>query len=96
MFPEMRNIGWDVAVTYNGDVEFVEGNGRPNYDVLQSPDQVGRRDRYVPYLQEIEKMKGIYVEELAPLNIVKYKVPLKYRVRAVLKKIKRKVRKIIK
>ena len=96
MSPEMRNIGWDVAVTYNGDVEFVEGNGRPNYDVLQSPDQVGRRDRYVPYLQEIEKMKGIYVEELAPLNIVKYKVPLKYRVRAVLKKIKRKVRKIIK
>lgn len=57
MLPEMRNIGWDVAVTDKGDVELVEGNGFPNYDVLQSPDQVGRRFRYEPYLEEIEKLK---------------------------------------
>ena len=37
--PEMRNIGWDVALNEKGEVEFVEGNGRPNFDISQSPDQ---------------------------------------------------------
>lgn len=58
LVPEMRNIGWDVSVTANGDIEFIEGNGRPNYDVLQSPDQVGRRYVYMPYLAEIEELNA--------------------------------------
>ena len=68
--PEVRNIGWDVSVTKDGDIEFIEGNCMPNYDVLQSPDQKGRRFRYEPYLEEIEKAKGIIPERLPEINIV--------------------------
>ncbi len=57
--PDMRNIGWDVAVTEKDEVEFVEGNGRPNYDVIQSPDQLGKKDRCDAYLRAIEQLKGI-------------------------------------
>ena len=67
--PNLRQIGWDVAVTETGEIEFVEGNSRPNFDALQSPDQCGRRFRYAPYLPEIEKLEGITYEELAPLVI---------------------------
>ena len=67
--PELRQIGWDVAVTETGEIEFVEGNSRPNFDALQSPDQVGRRFRYAPYIPEIEKLEGIDYKEPAPLVI---------------------------
>lgn len=69
MVPGMRHVGWDVSVTEDGHIEFVEGNGRPNFDVLQSPDQIGRRDRYLPYIPALEKLKGIEYEELPPLVI---------------------------
>ena len=54
--PNVRHVGWDVCVTENGEVEFVEGNSRPNFDVLQSPDQLGRRFRYEPYLPALEEL----------------------------------------
>lgn len=66
--PNVRHVGWDVAITQNGDIEFVEGNCRPNFDVLQVPDQIGRRFRYAPYILEIEKQAGIDYEELEPLT----------------------------
>ena len=71
MNPNARHVGWDVTVTNKGTVEFVEGNSRPNFDVLQSPDQLGRRFRYAPYIPEIEKLEGIeYVlEPLKELDI---------------------------
>ena len=28
--PTLRQIGWDVAITDKGEVEFVEGNGNPD------------------------------------------------------------------
>lgn len=67
--PNIRHVGWDVTVTADGKIEFVEGNSRPNFDVLQSPDQLGRRFRYTPYIPKIEKMKGIEYPELPPLEI---------------------------
>ena len=69
MVPGMRHVGWDVSVTEDGNVEFIEGNCRPNVDVLQSPDQIGRRDRYLPYIPALEKLKEIEYEELPPLVI---------------------------
>lgn len=67
--PHLRHIGWDIAVTSNGDIEFVEGNSRANFDVLQSPDQLGRRFRYHKYIKEIEEMNGIDYLEHEPLEI---------------------------
>lgn len=90
MLPQMRNIGWDVAVTKDGDIEFVEGNGRPNYDVLQSPDQIGRKFRYEPYLAEIEEMQKAAVEK----NVVK-KNNSRTKIKKILKKIKRKVKRMV-
>lgn len=86
MIPEVRNVGWDVAVTKDGNIEFVEGNCKPSFDVLQSPDQLGRRFRYEPYLPDLEALKGIETEEIEPL-VVHTKQP-------VVRKIKRKARKI--
>jgi len=31
LFPEVRNIGWDVTVTPEGDIEFVEANDQPSF-----------------------------------------------------------------
>ena len=67
--PEVRNIGWDVSVTKSGDIEFIEGNCMPNFDVLQSPDQVGRRFRYTPYLEEIERARGIVPPQLPEIDV---------------------------
>ena len=59
LVPTLRHVGWDVAVTAEGNVEFVEGNSRPNFDVLQSPDQVGRLFRYDKYIRELEALEGM-------------------------------------
>jgi len=77
MIPQMRNIGWDVTVTSDGDVEFIEGNGKPNNHLPQAPDQTGRRDRYAVYLKEIEELKGVHVEELPPVELIDYDAPLR-------------------
>lgn len=75
--PEMRSVGWDVAVTKDGDVEFIEGNGKPNFHLPQSPDQTGRRYKYAELLKDIEKMKGIEIEEPGPVEIIEYDAPLR-------------------
>lgn len=69
LMPNLRHVGWDVAVTAEGNVEFVEGNSRPNFDVLQSPDQLGRRFRYARHIKELERLAGIKKKELKPLVI---------------------------
>lgn len=55
--PEFRNVGWDLTVTEDGNVEFVEGNSRPNYGGQQSCDEIGRRPLFEPYIEEIEALK---------------------------------------
>lgn len=57
--PQIRNIGWDFAVNKDGEVLIVEGNSRSGFDILQSPDQVGRKFLYEPYLAELEKIAGV-------------------------------------
>lgn len=41
--PGPSMTGWDVVITKNGNFEFVEGNGGPDFDVLQSPLNKGIR-----------------------------------------------------
>ena len=69
MLPQVRHIGWDVAVTDKGTVELIEGNSRPNFDGLQAPDQLGRLFRYKKYIEEIEAMNGKHYTEMEPLVI---------------------------
>lgn len=55
--PTLRHIGWDVAVTENGDVELIEGNSWPNFDAVQTPDQKGRKYCYEKYINELKQLK---------------------------------------
>ena len=54
--PQMRYVGWDVAITPNGPV-FVEGNNLPGYDILQmpphTPDKIGMLPRFREFVKGI-------------------------------------------
>ena len=54
--PQMRYVGWDVAITPNGPV-FVEGNNLPGYDILQmpphTPDKIGMLPTFRQYVDGI-------------------------------------------
>ena len=48
--------GWDVVINNQGDVEFVEGNNRSDFDVMQSPLQVGVKKKI---FSKIKEYKGV-------------------------------------
>ncbi|MGO5359383.1 sugar-transfer associated ATP-grasp domain-containing protein [Anaerofustis sp. LCP19S3_F7] len=92
--PEMRHIGWDVCITENGDVEFVEGNGKPNFDVLQSPDQIGKKHIYEDKIREIENIEGInpIVYDKIMINTKNMEIGF---IRMLPRRLKRKIKRII-
>ena len=44
--------GWDVVINKSGEIEFVEGNNAPDFDVMQSPLQVGVKNRLFSLIKE--------------------------------------------
>ena len=111
MIPEMRSIGWDVSVTKDGEVEFIEGNSKSGFHLTQTPDQIGKKYKYETYLKEIEELKGINIEEPGPVKVIEYDAPVREKgIKAkknkaasqtgnsvsVLKRVKRVLKKIIK
>lgn len=44
--------GWDVAINSKGVIEFVEGNHRPDFDVMQSPLQIGVKKKIFALIKE--------------------------------------------
>lgn len=48
-----RHIGWDVSITENGDIEVVEGNSRPDFDLMQTGDQIGKLNIYYDKINEL-------------------------------------------
>lgn len=52
----LRVCGWDVCVRKDGELEFIEGNHAPDFDVMQSPLKVGVRaqlNKLFPHLYGI-------------------------------------------
>lgn len=47
VLPKIRFAGWDVAVRENGDIEFIEGNHAPDFDLMQSPLKIGVRKKNI-------------------------------------------------
>jgi len=56
-FPQLRHIGWDVAITDRGEIEFIEGNPRPHFRGVQFVDQIGKKHLYEKYVNEIEQWR---------------------------------------
>lgn len=54
MLPQLRYVGWDVAITESGPV-FVEGNQHPGHDILQMPphvpDKIGMLPQFKQYIK---------------------------------------------
>ena len=68
--PEARHIGWDICITKDGNVDLIEGNDRTGYDLLQAPDQIGKKDLYAEIVSETEKELGITIfKKRKPLTI---------------------------
>lgn len=53
--PQLRYVGWDVAVTPNG-VVFVEGNQHPGHDILQMPPHVPDKIGMLPRIKQFIKL----------------------------------------
>ena len=47
--PEVRFVAWDVALTERGPL-FIEANYHPGYDILQLPDQIGKKEKLLRYI----------------------------------------------
>ena len=62
--PQMRHVGWDVAINDKGEAELVEANGNPDVDVQQAADSVGRLYLYKPLIDELRTYKKNRVKSL--------------------------------
>lgn len=54
--PTLRHIGWDVAITNRGKVILIEGNGRPDMNMMQMAGQRGKLKIYKDLIGEIEQL----------------------------------------
>lgn len=57
LVPDMRYIGWDVAVNKAHKIVLIEGNPGADPDVTQIPDQIGKWPVFVPLLNDIKRLK---------------------------------------
>jgi poly(glycerol-phosphate) alpha-glucosyltransferase len=62
--PSLHHIGWDVAITAQGEIEVVEGNTRPDFDVTQIADQVGKLPVYDELLKKFRKADQKMVQSM--------------------------------
>lgn len=52
MLTDNTITGWDVIINQRGEVEFVEGNNGPDFDVMQSPLKVGVKKQIYALIKE--------------------------------------------
>lgn len=55
--PEVRYVGWDVAITENNQIVLIEGNDRADPDVGQMSDGIGKWPVFKKYMDEILALK---------------------------------------
>jgi len=53
--PQVRYVGWDVAVTDKGTIEIIEGNTQPGFRMTQFIDQIGKKPLYEKHIRALEK-----------------------------------------
>ena len=57
VIPEVRYVGWDLAIGKNGEVIMIEGNKSADHDVTQVTDQEGKWPLYECIVKELEVLK---------------------------------------
>ena len=62
--PQMRHIGWDLAINSEGETVLIEANINPDVDVQQAPDDVGRLYLYTPLINELESFQAAEMQLL--------------------------------
>ena len=75
MMTECRSIGWDVSITDKGEVELVEGNCGPDFEVQQAADSIGRFPVYEPYFRQMPEAEEVLALHDKPWNLDFYDLP---------------------
>lgn len=57
VIPEVRYVGWDLAIGRNSEIIMIEGNKSADHDVTQVTDQEGKWPLYENYVKELEVMR---------------------------------------
>ena len=57
LIPQLRYVGWDIAINYKGEPLLIEANGSPDLGLQQAADGRGRRYLYEPILEELRKYR---------------------------------------
>ena len=57
IIPQLNNIGWDIAINADCEVELVEANSNPDVHVMQTPENIGKLHLYQPFINEWENYK---------------------------------------
>lgn len=68
--PQVRYIGWDIAITAKGEVEIIEGNTKSGFRMIQFIDQIGKKSLYEKHIRDLEKAnwKKAMNQELGKAN----------------------------
>ncbi len=64
-----RHAGWDVAINKDGEIEIIEANSTPNFDILQSIDQKPKREEYEKVLNPLAEAAGRKVYKPSGLDL---------------------------
>ena len=65
MLPQLRHVGWDIAVNDKGELVLIEANGNlPDVGLQQMADSVGRLSLYQPLLEEMQTYKKEEMQRL--------------------------------
>ena len=57
IIPQMRHVGWDIAINDRNETVLIEANVNPDVDVQQAPDNTGKLYLYVPFIKELQNCK---------------------------------------
>ena len=56
--PQVKLVGWDIAITSDDKIEFIEGNHNPDLHMMQEPDQIGKKHLFQKYIDELNDSKN--------------------------------------
>ena len=59
LVPQIRLVGWDIAIKADLTIELIEGNHDPDFHVIQEPDQIGKKHLLEEHLNKLTVLQKI-------------------------------------